>query len=363
MNGTTLHQSEIIAERPRFAGPIWALVLLSPFIAEVLSGSTRTSFLFVFVPEIMVWGVGALLCRELVRRWHAGGTSLLLLGLSLSIAEEFIIQQTSLAPLPFPGSHPDYGRMWGVNLVYFLFMLGYESVWVVIIPVQVTELFFPRQAGQPWLRKRGAVVASVVFLIGSRIAWYGWTQQARPRLHAAPYHPPLALVALGLLAIGGLVTLAYLLRRVGGQTSENDQRAIPAWLAGLIALVMGAAWFVLISQLFIPIPVQPFWIAMALGIAWAALAFTLFSRWSSRTSWSERHRFASAFGATLACMATPYLTIASWPKIDIAGKLLFDAFALAGFLLLATKAFMRRDHVRVGFMSEDRGMPSETPQS
>ena len=180
MNSTTLHHSEVMADRPRFAGPIWALVLLAPFIAEVLSGSTRTSFLFVFVPEVMVWGVGALLCRELVRRWRAGGTSLLLLGLSLSIAEEFIIQQTSLAPLPFPGSHPDYGRMWGINLVYFLFMLGYESVWVVIIPVQVTELFFPRQATQAWLRKRGALVACAVFLIGSRIAWYGWTQQPRP---------------------------------------------------------------------------------------------------------------------------------------------------------------------------------------
>src|SRR5215472_1997237 len=200
VDGTTLHQSERMADRPRLAGSIWTLVLLSPFIAEVLSGSTRTSFLFVFVPEVMVWGVGALLCRELVRRWRAGATSLLLLGLSLSIAEEFIIQQTSLAPLPFPGSHPDYGRIWGINLVYLLYMLGFESVWVVIIPVQVTELFFPEWAAKPWLRMRGAIAACVFFLMGSRIAWYGWTQQARPRLHAAPYHPQLAMIALGLLA-------------------------------------------------------------------------------------------------------------------------------------------------------------------
>src|SRR5262245_34808083 len=197
VNSTTPRQSERTAERPRFAAPIWSLLLLSPFIAEVLSGSTRTSIIFVFIPEVMVWGVGALLCRELVRRWRAGGTSLLLLGLSLSIAEEFIIQQTSLAPLPFPGSHPDYGRMWGMNLIYFLYMLGYESVWVLVVPVQVTELFFPLRATQPWLKKRGAVVASIVFLLGSRIAWYGWTQQARPRLHAPPYQPPLEVIALG----------------------------------------------------------------------------------------------------------------------------------------------------------------------
>jgi hypothetical protein len=108
MKITTVDREQSIAVRERFAAPIWTLILLAPFIAEVLSGSTRTSILFVFVPEVIVWGVGALLCRELVRRWRAGGVSLLLLGLALSIAEEFIIQQTSLAPLPFPGSHPDY---------------------------------------------------------------------------------------------------------------------------------------------------------------------------------------------------------------------------------------------------------------
>ena len=93
-----------------------------------------------------MWGCGALLCRELVRRWQAGGTSLLLLGLALSIAEEFVIQQTSLAPLPFPGANVSYGRAWGVNWLYFLFMLGYESVWVVLVPVEITELIFPGPA-------------------------------------------------------------------------------------------------------------------------------------------------------------------------------------------------------------------------
>ena len=344
MSQTTLHPSDTTVGRQRFAAPIWTLLLLAPFIGEVLSGSTRTSILFVFLPEVMVWGVGALLCRELVRRWRAGGTSLLLLGLALSIAEEFIIQQTSLAPLPFPGSHPEYGRIWGVNLVYLLFMLGYESVWVVLVPVQVTELFFPQRAAQPWLHMRGTVACCVFFLLGSRIAWYGWTQQARPRLHAAPYHPPLAMITLGLLAIGGLIALAYVVRGFGRQSLENRHSVVPAWMAGVIAFVMGAAWFQLIAQEFIPKPMEPFWIAIALGIVWAALAFFLFWWWSSRAAWSEVHRFASAFGATLACMAIPYLTIATWPRVDIVGKVIFDAIALLGFLILANRVFARRSN-------------------
>lgn len=327
------------AVRQRFAGPTWTLLLLAPFIAEVLSGSTRTSILFVFIPEVMVWGVGALFCRELVRRWRAGGTSLLLLGLALSIAEECIIQQTSLAPLPFPGSHPQYGRIWGLNLVYFLFMLGFESVWVVVVPVKITELFFPRQAGQLWLRMRGAALACIIFLLGSRAAWYGWTQQARPRLHAAPYHPSLAMIAFSLLTIGALIALAYAVRNVGQQQSPDHRRTVPVWLGGLISFVMGAAWFNLIGQQFAPSPVQPFWVAIVAGTLWALLAYTLFLWLSSRALWSNKHTFAAALGATLACMAAPYYTITTWPKVDVVGEVIFDVSALIGVALLAKRVF------------------------
>jgi hypothetical protein len=347
MNSTVRHETMPTALRPHFAPPIWTLLLLSPFIAEVLSGSTRTSVLFVYVPEVMVWGVGALFCRELARRWRAGGFSLLLLGLALSVAEEFLIQQTSLAPLPFPGSHPEYGRMWGVNLVYLLFMLGYESVWVVLVPVQLTELLFPRQAAQPWLRKRGTLLACVVFLLGCRIAWYGWTQQARPRLHAAPYHPPLGTIVLGLLVIGLLTAIAYLVRSLGRPSLSDRHRTAPAWLAGLTAFAMGSAWFDLIGQNFVAKPAQPFWIAIIAGVGWAAVAFTLFVWWSSRQAWSEVHRLAAASGTTLACMTTPYVTVASWPKIDLAGKMIFDAFALTGIFLLAKQVFARARTAKV----------------
>jgi len=166
-------QSRAVVKTERNRAAIWTLLVLSPVISEVLSGSTRFSVLFVLIPEILCWGAGALLARELVRRWRGGVPSLLALGLALSVAEEFLIQQTSLAPLPFPGANAHYGRFLGVNWVYFLFMLGYESVWVVLVPVQVTEILFPARRARPWLRKGGLIAACVAFLLGCRIAWYG----------------------------------------------------------------------------------------------------------------------------------------------------------------------------------------------
>ena len=337
---TETASSPLKRSRPRFAAPIWTLLLLAPFIAEILSGSTRTSILFVFIPEIMVWGAGALMARELVRRWQAGGLSLLVLGLALSVAEEFVIQQTSIAPLPFPGSHADYGRVWGINLVYFLFMLGYESVWVVLVPVQVTELIFPRLREAQWLRRRGWIVCMVAFLVGSRIAWYGWTQQARPRLGAALYRPPAALIAGGLTAIALLIGLAFLLRSVGQPKAAGP--TAPVWAAGLTAAAMGAAWFELIAQLFIPKPVEPFGKALAMGGVWAMLALVLFLWWTSRRAWSDLHRLCACWGATLACEGGPYFTIRSWPTVDIVGKAIFDGFAVIGFLWLGWKVVRRK---------------------
>ena len=137
--------------RGRRIGPILTLLILSPMVGEVLSGATRLSYIFVLVPEIMVWGCGALIIREVVRRWKGGWTSMFLLGFCLALAEEFIIQQTSIAPLPWLGDRPAYGRVWGVNWPWFVFMLGYEAIWIVLVPVQITELLFPARRLESWL--------------------------------------------------------------------------------------------------------------------------------------------------------------------------------------------------------------------
>jgi hypothetical protein len=337
----TTHANTIVPT-VRFRGPIWTLLILAPVIAEVLSGSTRVSILFVLIPEIMVWGGGALLCRELVRRWQAGSVSLLFLGLALSIAEEFIIQQTSLAPLPFPGANAAYGRIWGVNWVYLLFMLAYESVWVVLVPVQVTELIFPTHRHRPWLRKRGLIAACIAFLLGSRIAWYGWTQQARPRLHAAPYSPPILAIALAFAAIALLIIAAYLLRAGGHSGQVDTRRPASLWLIGIVTFILGTGWWYLMTLIFGPPPAHPAWIPLTAGIAWALVAFALIRYWSAAKGWSDIHRCALSFGATLSCMCPSYISTAGWLPIDLIGKIVLNLLALGCLILLARLAAHHR---------------------
>lgn len=185
-------------ERRKGIAPAMTLLVPAPVVAEVLSGATRISYLYVLIPEIMVWGCGALMIREVVLRWGGGWNSMILLGLA-----------------------------WGVNWVYLLYMLGYESVWVVLVPVRLTQLIFPDRRHDRWLRTRGLVIAPLVFLLGAFIAWFTWTQQARTVVfHAPKYDPPPLLLAAGLLTIALLTVAAYAFRvwRTTKRASREQRR-------------------------------------------------------------------------------------------------------------------------------------------
>src|SRR5579871_615241 len=255
-------------------GPIITLLLLAPVISELLYGAMRLSVIFILIPEILTWGCGALLIRECVRSWRKGCISMLLMGLALAVAEEWVIQQTSIAP--FVAGHA-YGRAYGVNWIYFLWALGYESVWVVVLPVQLTELLFRQRRNQPWLRTRGRIITGVSFALGARMAWYGWTQRARVKIfHLPPYTPPASYLLIGIGAILLLCLMAYALPE--GRENDGGSRSAPAaWVVGGVFFALGAPWaaFALLGWGGGIPGVPRFETVFAFGLAWAALTFFL----------------------------------------------------------------------------------------
>lgn len=327
----------------RGMAPAFTLMILAPVIAEVLSGSTKLSYIFALIPEILVWGGGALLIREIVRRWGGGWTSVLLLGVGLAIAEEFLIQQTSLAPLPWLGNTAAYGRVWGVNWVYFLYMLGYESVWVVLVPLQLTELIFPEGRNERWLRPRGLVIVSLLFVVGSRIAWFAWTQRAREMVfHVPKYAPPFLAVVLGALAIVLLAVLAYTVRKTATRAANASEKPPSPWLVIVGTLVLAFAWYGLIVLVFVPQPSLPLWIPMVGGIAWAALAFFAVNRWVTSAGWGDLHRWGLVSSAILVCMVAGFMGSNTWSRIDLIAKVVLNVIAVVLLLLLAKSILSRK---------------------
>ncbi len=343
----TFHPQQAIAERSsrwQRIGPTVTLLLLAPVISELLYGAMRFSVIFILIPEILIWGCGAVLIRESVRRWRKGWQSMLLLGLALAVAEEWVIQQTSIAP--FVAGHA-YGRVWGVNWVYFLWALGYESVWVVLIPVQLTELLFPAQREERWLRARGFVVASFAFVLGAFIAWYGWTQRARVKVfHMPPYSPPPLYLLTGAGVILLLILGACMLPSRGPRVDHSTHHSAPSpWLVGLILCALGTPWaacgIVAWGNGSLPVP---FGLVVAAGLVWASFTFFLMRRWTSSPDWCDMHRYALVCGGVLACMLGGFVVfkVGGALPMDWIGKAVVDTAAAAGLILFGRRVRLRR---------------------
>jgi hypothetical protein len=319
--------------RPRT--PAVTLILLSPLIGEVLNGATRISFIFAFVPQIMVWGCGALLIREAAQRWRAGWRTIVCLGLALSVIAEVVVLQTSVAPLPWlqMASIPVYDRVWGVNWLWFAFMLGYETVWIVLVPILITGLIFPEQRDTAWVRSRTLIIAGVVFVVGCFATWALWTQSAVPvAFHQPKYWPPRSVLLLGALGSLVLIGAAYVCRGAS-PTARTSSNAPSPSIAGIVAAVLAFPWWILIVLVFVPRP-MPVWLPVLAAIIWASAAYLVVARWWISPGWNDRHSWALAFSALVVCMAMGYLGSSLWPAIDLIAKIALNTIAVFWMLLL-----------------------------
>lgn len=323
------------APRKRSDNSVLVLAVLSPVIAEVLSGATHLTAIFALLPEILVWGLGAVLIREVARRLCLTEAALLFMGFALSLAEEILIQQTSLAPLPWLDTGNPVGRAFGVNWIYLLFQLGFESVWVVFVPIQLVELLFPHRCTEPWLKKRGLIVASLLFLFGSFIAWYAWIKRMRPIIfHLPPYHPsPYAYLA-GSISIVALLATALVLRTPAEITSRRAPSPVLLFMA---VLALGLPWYFLLVLQFSILPALitlPLWIPLVGGVAWGAFVWLTLRHWSLSKSWSTLHRYAAVFAAMLVPMLGGLLGANAWLRIDQIAQAVFDIAAIVCMILL-----------------------------
>jgi hypothetical protein len=319
--------------------PAITLMVLAPLLAEVLPGATRFSSLFVFPIEVIVWGGGALLIRYAIRRWTLGWLNMLLLALCLSLAEEFLIQQTSIAPMVLQIKGIEYARSFGINYVYLLWALIYESVFVVILPIHLTELIFRDRQDELWISKRGMVAIILSFLVGSFLAWYSWTQIARPEVfHVPVYNPPIhfVLIAIALIALFIYIALGPFRNRLN-PFSIHSIGILPP---GMI-LVAGALWAVLLYGIvllaFGILPSFPSFLATAIGLLLAAIALYLVPRWTNNESWNCYHNFSLIFGIMLGSMMAGFIGFIGSAPIDLYFKILVNILAVILMIRLGKK--------------------------
>jgi hypothetical protein len=319
--------------------PALTLAFLAPMFAEVLPGATRFSSIFVFPIEMAVWGGGAVMARALVRFRGLGWRSLLFLGLALAIAEEFLIQQTSVAPMVIRLKGETWARAFDVNYVYLVWALVYESVWVVLLSTLAAELVFADRRREPWVDRTGAIVTSVLFLVGCFFAWFTWTQIARTKVfHQPPFTPPLHWVLVAAAAIAVLILAGLRMSKRPPASALSPPRP---WLLGTLGAVWAVLWFGLVVLAFGLAPQLP-----AVGVAAAALAVVLLLlifvlRWAASDEWGRRHDFAVLAGPLCGSMAASFVGFIGGAPTDLWFKIVVDLAALVWLIWVGRRVLRR----------------------
>ena len=216
----------------RAAAPVVALVFLSPVLTELLAGIVPISRLWLLIPEMAVYGGAALMIREVTRRQGRGWGMILLLGVAFAVAEECMILQTSLTPQFFPAGTDSFGWAFGVQWSYFVAMLGYESVYAIVLPIALTEILFLARRGEHWLSRRGLAITAVIFALASVGVWWLWSHVGVARYSGAVTISPLNVVLGAAIALA-LVAGTLALRRNPRPAAEAARPGAPPRLVAL----------------------------------------------------------------------------------------------------------------------------------
>jgi len=274
----------------RLAPALWLLMLAS-FIAEFLLGdfSFRSlGFLLVFLP---LYGGGALLIREVVRRTHRGWPSIVLLAVAYALIEEGFATQSLFNP-NYAGQHLlayGYVPLLGTSPVWSLFVLSIHVVWSISTPILIAEGLAGDRRTTPWLGRVGLAIVAVLYIVGCTLTTL-FTLGMSHFVASAPQ-----FVAVALLVVV-LVAAAFLGFR--GAAPQRRPGSVPApWLAGLVVLVLASAFMVV--EYAAPSRGLPAAITVLGMAACQVIAGALIVTWSRVEGWGPSHYLAIATGTVL----------------------------------------------------------------
>ena len=267
--------------------PAIGLFFLAPFVSEYLLGDfplTKLGYLIVLAP---LYGGGALLIREVVRRTGKGWPTILTLAFAYAVLEEAFTTQTLFNPnylkLNLHLLDSAYIPTLGIGGWWTIFVLTLHTVWSISTSIVLIEACEPARATTPWLRWPGLTVDSFLFLLAA-------IASTRFQIHHDGFvATKMQFVVSGIVVIVAVIA-AFLLPAPRPPTKSAP--APSPWLPGAITLIAGS--------LFLIVPRTWAWGAVAIYIGLDLTVIVVITAMSRLSGWSGSHRLALGAGAALA---------------------------------------------------------------
>ena len=146
--------------------PIVALLLLTPCLTELLSGSlTAPKFfqppVFLFLATVG-YGFPILLLREFAVRRQLGVAGLFVLGIVYGMFNEGILAKTFYLATNVPiNTFDGYGYVFGIAVPWAITISVWHTLHAMLYPIVAVYYFFPNQRETPWLKRRKIIWLAV----------------------------------------------------------------------------------------------------------------------------------------------------------------------------------------------------------
>ena len=287
-----------------------ALAVLAPLVAEVVASSNTPAILFpIVVPlYVLVYGLPALLIRELWVRGRIGWPGFVLLGVAYAALNEGVIAATWFKITPkhdkvLVFTAEQAWRVHGVNWAIVANLSLYHTIWSMLIPIVLIEAWSRRGRGRAWLPAWAIALAAAIVTL---IVLGSLSTKATNRVCKAPTHAIATQCADGrrhaALFILVAVIVALLLprwrprRRTDLKHRRPGDRAL-LWIGAGFSIAFLVSYFVLPLSHHGPASVVT---AVALFVA----AFTALAMWTRLQAWNLYAATLLAIGAMIPGMVS-----------------------------------------------------------
>lgn len=306
-----------------------ALFFLSPLVAEYLLGSLPMSMIAILPLMAMMYGSGALLIREVVRRTGRGWPSLVLLAVAYGFIEEGFVTQSLFNPNYLHLRLLDFG--WapalGTATPWVLFVVSIHTAWSISVPIALTESLFRADRDRKWLHPAGIAAFVLLFLAGAA-AVAVFTYRQIPFMATPAQFGATAAIVLALI-----VAAFVMPRKAEGGTKTAPHPAI------LFVAALAAGSALMLVQHKGAADLHWSWqVCVALVVATEALFVAFMAIFTQGQTWSDLQRWALMAGG----LGT-YVWIGFPTDADLHGKADLPAhwgIAVAFVLLAAFAAWL-----------------------
>jgi len=309
----------------RGIAPAIGLYFVAPLVAEYLLGDIPIKMLGAVAILAPMYGGGALLIREVVRRTGRGWPSILVLAFAYAVFEEAFTTQTLFNPdylhLNLHLLQPAYIPALGIGVWWTIFVLTLHTIWSISVSIALVEALTPDRATTPWLGWIGLTVTSVLFILAA----FATTAHQIKQDHFVASRSQ--FISAAIICV---LTIIAAFRLPARQPTRTPGWTPSPWLAGAAALIAGS--------IFLIVPRAWGWLAVGIYVVMDLSLIVVISPLSHRDGWNAFHRLALAGGAALAYAWHAFIQTPAVGSAGTSFRIGNAVFAAALILLLVVAA-------------------------